>query len=240
MDKYQVKLYTMNARSNKINMSIRIQENKLFDTVKLANPAIVIDGVVDEAEFLSSKFKIVFILKEVNGGESWDLREFLYNGGRSQTWDNIARWTEEILNIDKSYQWAYLEQHNEERRKTYLKKICAVNIKKTSGSHTSNNKVITAAAKENKEFLKQQLELYHADIIICCGIDGHFFDFLFGNESSGWKMTSRGIWFRDDGSKMLISFSHPTSRTRDCFLHYALIDAVREILKNRLTGICFD
>lgn len=36
-------------------------------------------------------------MKEVNGGKDWDLRKFLYDGGRSQTWDNIARWTQDNL-----------------------------------------------------------------------------------------------------------------------------------------------
>ena len=44
-----------------------------------------------------------------------------------------------------------------------------------------------------------------------------------------WKITSRGISYLDNG-KIIISFSHPAARTKDCFLYYALIDAIREIL----------
>ena len=32
--------------------------------------------------YWKSGIKILFLLKEVNGGEDWDLREFLREGGR--------------------------------------------------------------------------------------------------------------------------------------------------------------
>lgn len=214
-------------------IGIREKENKLFVKLKAVNPAIITDGIVDEAEYLTAKYKIAYILKEVNGGESWDLREFLYNGGRSQTWDNIARWTEAILNLEKDRYWAYWEQHNEERRKIYLKKICVVNLKKTSGGHTSDKHAILEAAKANQNFLRDQMALYSPDIIICCGTERAFYDCFYKESDAVWEMTSRGIWFIDNGKKVLISFAHPESRTKDCFLHFALVDAVREILQKR-------
>ena len=41
---------------------------------------------------LEKRDKNSILLKEVNGGEDWDLREFLREGGRKQTWDNVTRW----------------------------------------------------------------------------------------------------------------------------------------------------
>lgn len=104
-------------------MSIKSREKKIF-------PNIISDGVVDENQFLNARYKIVYILKEVNSeGDPWDLCKFLYDeGGRYQTWDNIARWTKGILN------WStlndYNKDHNKERRLKYLKKIAAINLKK--------------------------------------------------------------------------------------------------------------
>ena len=53
------------------------------------------------AGILNARYKIVYILKRRNGGKSWDLRDFVYEGGRPQTWDNIARWTEGIPVLGK-------------------------------------------------------------------------------------------------------------------------------------------
>lgn len=61
-------------------------------------------------------------MKEVNGGEGWNLKEFLKDGGRPQTWNNIARWTEGILSLENDFKWDYLESNNEDRRKIMLKK----------------------------------------------------------------------------------------------------------------------
>jgi hypothetical protein len=48
-----------------------------------------------------------------------------------------------------------------------------------------------------------------------------------------WKMTSHGIWYYiEERGTIVISYSHPEARTKECLLHYGLIDAVREILSN--------
>ena len=68
-------------------------------------PGMVKDGLVDAEFYLNSKYKILFLLKEVNGGKDWDLRGFLRAGGRKQTWNNVARWTKGINNIEKEISW---------------------------------------------------------------------------------------------------------------------------------------
>lgn len=210
-------------------MSIREQEDALFEVMKAVDSKIVTDGVVEENAYLSAKYKIVFVLKEVNGGEGWDLREFLRCGGRSQTWDNVARWTEGILNLEQNIHWEDLEQNNEERRKVYLKKICALNLKKAAGSYTADHKSVSLAAQTDRNYLKQQFSFYDADLVICCGTERPFLECIYGDSDIEWKRTSRGIWYTAT-DRIIISFAHPASRTKDCFLYYALIDAVREIL----------
>lgn len=66
-------------------MSIKEREEFLFQKLREKDPDIVADGVICEKVFLNARYKIVYILKEVNGGKSWDLRDFVYEGGRPQT-----------------------------------------------------------------------------------------------------------------------------------------------------------
>ena len=54
-------------------MSIKEREEFLFQKLREKDPDIVSDGVICEQEFLNARYKIVYILKEVNGGKSWDL-----------------------------------------------------------------------------------------------------------------------------------------------------------------------
>ncbi len=42
-------------------------------------------------------------------------------------------------------------------------------------------------------------------------------------------MTSRGIWYFADNNTVVVFFAHPEAWVKDCFLHYALVDAVKEI-----------
>ena len=102
-------------------MGIELEEERIFERLRRETPDIVADGVVDETEFLAARYRIVYILKEANGGKGWDLRDFVYDGGRPQTWDNLARWTEGILSWEKDHPWEEMEQENEARvRDAYL------------------------------------------------------------------------------------------------------------------------
>lgn len=165
-------------------------------------------------------------MKEVNSSEAWDLRKFLYDGGRPQTRDNIARWTQGILNIHTEYSWDELSKNNEKRRKTYLKKIGSINLKKTGGGYTSKIKEISKAARENKAIIKNQIEIYKPDIIICCGTAGDLVNSVLEPKEIKWSMTQRGVEYIKYKEKTILSFAHPEARIRDAYLHYVLVDAV--------------
>ena len=178
---------------------------------------------------------IMYVLKEVNGGSGWSLCDHLQSGGRGRehdpTWDNIARWTEGIFSLPKEIPWSELEKDCWARRKKMLPRICAVNVKKTSGSYVSKEKEIHTAARNSAHILRQQLDLYAPDMVICCGTDAAFVDACFPDRQIDWQMTSRGVWYFRENSMVFIAFAHPAARVKDCYLYYALMDAVREILK---------
>lgn len=215
-------------------MNIIDEEMKIFSQLKEQNPDIIQDGIIDESKYINAPVKIAYILKEANGGKGWSLAEFISGGGRRQTWDNVARWTEGIFKIDKELKWTYLESQNEKRRLEYLKYICAVNIKKTSGSYVSNSNEIKKAAVLNGEIITKQINLYAPDIIICCGTADEFIKLYFKNTAINWNMTSRGIWYAKNGTSTVISYLHPQARVKDCILYYGIVDAVKEIFKDRV------
>jgi hypothetical protein len=72
-------------------MSYKDAQDKLFKEWKLGCDKFVSDGIVNEEEYANSKYNILYLLKEVNGGESWDLCDFLYRGGRSDSWQDLQR-----------------------------------------------------------------------------------------------------------------------------------------------------
>ena len=205
------------------------KQKALFDEWKAECPDIVTDGVINESAYLDAAIKILYLLKEVNGGESWDLCEYVANGGRKQTWDNITRWTMGIMQHAREIPWSEIEEITVGQRKEVLKSICAVNVKKLSGGHTANVDLVHDAARTDRERIKQQLAIYEPDIIVCCGTSGQYFDDIY-QYSPEWKMTSRGIYYVMEGNRIVISYAHPEARVKDCLLYYGIVDAVKEIL----------
>ncbi|WP_305819710.1 hypothetical protein [Photobacterium leiognathi] len=212
-------------------MSITDKENNLFIEWKENRKGFVSDGLVSEQDYLNSDIKICIVLKEVNDpdGGGWDLREFLANGARSQTWNNIVRWVRGIRNIECDIPWKDLEHISEEERKSTLKSICAINLKKSPGTHTTDNASLNKVANEDSNYIERQFLLYNPDITICGGT-GDLFKGIAGFCEFEWKRTNRGIWWYERApKKYVIAYCHPEARVDNPLIVYGLIDAIREI-----------
>ncbi|TWH64396.1 hypothetical protein LX59_02343 [Azomonas agilis] len=213
-------------------MGIQAQEDALFQEWRAARPRFVADGAVDEDAYSSSERRILFMLKEVNDpeGGDWDLRQFIKDGGRSYTWNNITRWIEGIRNLSIDIPWKDLEQVDNERRAKALRSVAAVNLKKSPGSHTSDPSEIAVIAEQDKAFLNRQVSLYQADLIICCGVSDTFHWLVAFDRPPEWRQTSRGIAYHEyRPGKFVVAYAHPEARVADSILYYGLIDAIREI-----------
>ncbi len=217
-------------------MGIRDQENQLFAEWSRDREGFIYDGLVDEAAYISSRPKLLFVLKEANdpSGSSWDLREFVREGARPQSWDTVTRWVEAIRKLPTELPWSNLSEITKDRRQNALRSICAMNINKRAGGHTSNPATLWQAANTDRAMIKRQLAIYDADLVICCGTTD-LLQLVIGDETPlVWRETSRGVrFFEQSPSKFVISYSHPTARIASNILHYGIVDAVREILHPR-------
>jgi hypothetical protein len=214
---------------------IKLDEDKLFEEWSQQRPGFVADGVVDETAYKKSECKLLFVLKEVNdpdGGE-WDLREFLRECKRPQTWDNIARWVHGIRNINNVPEWNFYKEIDDNFRINTLRSICAVNLKKSPGGHTADNGSIWHVMQQDQQYLKKQLSFYSPDLVVCCGT-GDMFHWVLsqGGDDYIWKTTSRGVYHFDWNGIPVLAFPHPEARIPSNILTYAFIDAAKEILHN--------
>ena len=139
-------------------MSISAKESELFSTWQHNRKGFVCDGVVSENDYLNSAIKLCFVLKEVNDpdGGHWDLREYIKEGARHQTWNNIARWVFCIRNLDSEIKWSELEPIDDEFRRNALRSICAFNLKKSPGGHTTELASFGAVILEDKNYIINQ------------------------------------------------------------------------------------
>lgn len=222
-------------------MSIKEKEKQLLDEWKEKGQCdnifgkkefFVKDGLIDEINYSKAPIKILYLLKEVNGGdEDCDLRDFVRDGARSATWDNITRWTKGIFEYFKyknELDWDSLEKIDTYDRSQILKSIIAVNLKKIPGRCTADYKKIEDFLKKqiNKTFLKKQLSIYNSDIIICCGTGWLYSRYI---NQIDWDKTTRGIKYKKENSKIIIDYLHPNTRVSSNLLYYGIIDAIKEI-----------
>lgn len=223
MDKAKIKLRSANLDC----VEIRNGEEALFNEWRF--PGFISDGVVNPEEYCKSDLRILIVLKEVNGGKDWDLREFLRNsGGRKQTWGPVARWIKGIRNLPNEFEWDSIKTISEKDRIEYLKDIAAINVKKLAGGAVADGKKIRdfLYSENNREYLKRQVNLYKPDLVILgnTGSDWYL-------SSAVWKMTKRGVWYcREDNGTIIIAYNHPDARVGEQFLYYGLMDALREIM----------
>ncbi len=215
-------------------MSIALEEQKLFDEWSVGRHDFVRDGVVDPGAFGSSAPRILFVLKEVNdpGGGGWDLREFLREGARSQTWNVGTWWVRSIRALPGQIPWSSLDEISEDDRVKELRSIAAMNLKKSPGGHTSDSAEIEDASRRDAELIRRQFELYEPDLAICCGsaVSDGLERARYAGAQPDWKATTRGVWFYQHApGARVISFSHPEARVAQNILHYSLVDAVQEI-----------
>ena len=213
-------------------MSIYEDETNLFKSWIGKREGFVVDGVVSEEHYINSSLKRCFVPKEVNddGGGGWDLRQFIRDGARWQTWDNISRWVKCISKLGKDVSWSELANITADDRKDMLKSICAMNPKKSPGGHTTIKASFNKVVAEDKEYIQKQYSIYNPDITVCCGT-GWDFRWALDLDNTEVYKTSRGIsWFLNTQGKSVVMFAHPSARVQDSLLIYGLVDAVREII----------
>ncbi len=215
---------------------MKIEEEKLFEVWKKTRKDFIPDGLVKEDEYKGALIKVLYILKEVNGGRGWDLRKHLReNHSRVQTWKNIARWQYGIEHYLEKNIWEKVKQIDDEFRHDQLKKIAVVNLKKESGKATANNADIRKYAWDDRELLKQQISIYQPNIIICCGTGEIVKEFkLVGSEFfETWKNSSAKLEYHiTKNGVVILNHCHPQKRSKDKDKFIPLIETLIELNLN--------
>lgn len=213
--------------------TLKASEADLFARWRRRRPDLISDGLVDEPCYMNSGIKVVFLFKEANspGIGGWDLvADQLRTGGSGTTWCNAARWTYGLQNLDKEVRWDELESWYKNHRMKSLWSSCYINLNKSPGGSSSDDKEIELAATVDRDLILEQIKLYRPQLIVCGGTGDVAFQ-LFGKLKGDWKLTSRGVyWFLTNDSVPVIAIAHPAARIGAAIQFYTLVDAAREIL----------
>jgi len=228
-------------------MILAERENGIFNEWKSNLPQeqrvnFIPDGIVDEKRWNEAKVKVLYLLKEVNGGTDWDEREYLagYNtipefiNTHSPSIDALITWTYGLMNGNPDELWSKVLSTTADKavQSALLSEIGVVNFKKISGFGVTDLKSLDAFATEsyNQEMLRKQLALYHPDVVVCGGT-AYYLTALYEEDFAAkkWNTTNRGVPYAKKESTIYIDFCHPLIRAPKNMIYYSLLDAVKEI-----------
>ena len=205
-------------------------EEKLFAKWQERRPELAKDGVINEKEYLGSSKKVLYVLKEVNDWKNGDLRQFVRDGARWRTWNNLARWQQGIKGYYEQGKIDYRNRITQDDRIEMLKAIAIINLKKESGLARAKMGLIKQHAQEDESLLREQVQLYQPDLVVCCGTGDIVLNHINLFESPIEKdVTSDGTHYGKSNGRLIIDFFHPQVRKGKYFLFYKLIDALKAI-----------
>jgi len=125
---------------------------------------VALDGIGDQPLFQRAGRRILFVLKEPNQQKNTDMRWELRKGPSGPPWHAVARWAACLLAKDVlSYDDA------EATKRTALRQVAAINIKKISGGAKSDMADISAVAYRDRKVLREQIQEISPQIIVACG-----------------------------------------------------------------------
>lgn len=222
-------------------MNINELENKLFEDWN--DKFIVKDGVVDFDIFATAKAKVLILLKETNDyvNEKQDLRIFLKEGGRSATWNNLARWVYGLQNLEKDTNdiWNDVNNITSEQRQNILQSLSSINLKKKPGGATTIKKELEEETKKNLEFIKKQIQFYidyETNFVICGGTSYLVKEHKLFGEMNFLTHKTTNIEIGQSNKTIVISYYHPQVRGQGSakdVLFKNLINAVKDFVFNK-------
>lgn len=118
-------------------------------------------------------------------------------------------------------------------RKKYLAPISVINLKKTPGKTTSNDSEIDKFAKDDREFIKNQVEIYRPDFIICGGTGDIFIKNNLILDISSWTYVSDYLSYLIYNDTIIVKTYHPAYRKSKKDLFENIVSPIRDILNNK-------
>lgn len=211
---------------------------RMAEVVGLSNDDLqpVTDGVCDLAAYLSSRPRIMWVLKEPYdevcdgkpSGGGWSITEDCFvksDAWANRSWQPIIYATYGIL---YGKHWAEMDWIRDDRSMAdVLKQIAYVNVSKMPALTTSSNSNIAKLYELWRPLLLQQIEAYDPDVIIFGNTFQHFrHDLDCGEPLADYRGMVTA--YRKDGRLLLAAF-HPNCKKRRENYVDSLVDAVGQL-----------
>lgn len=204
----------------------------------------IYDGAVNTAMYESSTPKICFFLKEAyskGDDTSWSLTDWLNDGAMTRMWGSVAEWSYGIMHTTKTFIPPKPVLSTSEKT-MQLRSSAIVNVKKSNGQVQSDYDDLLRYVIEDKELLKEELEILNPDVIVC-GNNSSLLRVLFGARiNSKHKVDSDGQinyefmrknGFAFVGTRVIIDYYHPANQYPSIMNYYTVCSLYQQALRAR-------
>ncbi|MGI6025345.1 MAG: hypothetical protein ACOX7G_00040 [Candidatus Scatomorpha sp.] len=209
-----------------------------------ANKVFIRDGVVCPELWFAQRTRPLFLLKEAyNGDNDWDLvsDQLLTAESASRIWRRVAHWAYALLNTTAEEIAPYNPELKVSRYgNEYLRRIAAVNVKKSDGKNNSNMDEVRSYAWFDAERLWKQLSLCDPTVIVC-GYTASALDII-SERMTGKKVRetdNNSLYYTMElnGHKVLVlDYWHPANHFPKEMNYFGLTAVYQLGLKNCVLG----
>lgn len=222
-------------------VSIYESEENLFERLKQSYPEELRDYIVEdglcwgaisnkipdqsncnwpECLWTDSKRRVLFFLKESNGNEGDDYKDWNWSEGTETFGNVLAYWLEGLMTTTSDYCPKYNDLSS---RHDIFKKypLAIVNSKKIAGGSSANWKTIWEYAERDKTFLRTQIrDILSPNIIVCGGSNDNgikdrkvlsiALECIFCDIKQGFEKINNWCYYNADEDILLIDSYHPS------------------------------
>lgn len=197
------------------------RQETLFNRWKQARPEyeneaegkrFSLDGIQNFDSWMSTKSKILFLLKENRAQEDeWEPCWGINRDANPFSW-NIIRWRQLLID---SYQSSTKElSFAKVELPEFVNDIALIEVKKLNeGNGRSSYSDIRYYARRDKDFIKEQIELTNPNIIFCCSTGDFYSDDIYGDEEWVHLICDSKCNCYQHGNRLIIDFYHPSTRS---------------------------
>jgi hypothetical protein len=194
----------------------------------------------EELLWKNAKRKVVFLLKDNNGNDGEDTRYWGWRGAPlAPIYQNLYRWLEGLNTVRKDHPTSFKDgDYSTTSWDVVMDKypFIPMNIKKLAGGSRVSDSVLWEAAERDQGFLREQINIYRPNIVVCCG-GGR-------NEEGGallritkkiifpktpFNLVSNRVYLNEEQNLMLLDVHHPSIISDEEF--WSVIDNVYNALQ---------
>jgi len=171
-----------------------------------------LDGIQNYDSWMSSKPKILFLLKENRAAaDDWEPCQGINRDANPFSW-NIIRWRQLLVDL----------YHKTPKEPIFLKSelpksvndIAIIEVKKVNeGKGSSSYNDIRNYARKDRDFIKEHIELINPDIIFCCSTGDFYGNDIYGDEQWEHLVHDSRCDCYKHGNRLVIDFFHPSTRS---------------------------